>query len=67
MVQRKIEMFLAIYHNIVISKRTFKHRLHQYGLKKRKSNISDASLRHIIEEELKDPQLLKVTEVCGTY
>ena len=52
-------MFLAIYHNIVISKRTFKRRLHQYGLKKRKSNISDASLRRIIEEELKGPAALK--------
>ena len=42
-----------------MSKRTFKRRLCQYGLKRRSRNITDAALRQIMEMELTGPSAHK--------
>jgi hypothetical protein len=51
--------FLEIYHDIFISKRTLKRRLHSYGLNRRSDNISIAALRQIIETEIQGPAAIK--------
>ena len=44
-----IVMFLDMYHDIKISLRTLKRRLSEYGFKKRDPEVSEASVRHILE------------------
>ena len=65
-------MFLEKFHSITISLRTLKRGLTDYGLNKIGSDISDASLRLIIEREISCPSSLKGYQniwnnLCATY
>ena len=47
-----IVIFLRLYHNIVMSERTLKRRLRQYGFKRKDSNITEYALYQVIEDEV---------------
>ena len=55
-----IVMFLRLYHNINISKRTLKRRLNYYGFRRRGfSNATINELKNVIESEIQEPESMR--------
>ena len=54
-----IRIFLMIYHDLSMSVRTIKRRLHQYGLRKRDLSLSHHRVRQIIRNEIKGPSSIR--------
>ena len=55
-----IVMFLRLYHNINISKRTLERRLNYYGFRRRGfSNATINELKNVIESEIQEPESMR--------
>ena len=53
-------MFLRLYHNINISKRTLERRLNYYGFQRRGfSNATIIELKNVIESEIQEPASMR--------
>ena len=50
-----ILMFLQVNHNVKMSLRTLKRRLHDYDLKKSGDDINEPQIRQILEDEIQGP------------
>ena len=55
-----IVMFLRLYHNINISKRTLERRLNYYGFRRRGFfNATINELKNVIESEIQEPESMR--------
>ena len=52
-------MFLRLYHNINISKRTLKRRLSYYGFQRRGFSVTISELKNVIESEIQGPASMR--------
>ena len=61
-----IVMFLRLYHNINISKRTLERKLSYYGFRRREfSNVTINELKNVIESEIQGPASMR--GYCGLW